>query len=35
MNMPLTTLDQRFSDPGAVGTGWDETRQVLETAELG
>jgi hypothetical protein len=32
--MPVTTLDQRFSDPDAVATGWDETRRVLETAEL-
>jgi hypothetical protein len=24
----------RFSDPGAVATGWDETRRVIETAEL-
>ncbi|HXT34036.1 MAG TPA: pyridoxamine 5'-phosphate oxidase family protein [Chloroflexota bacterium] len=34
MNEPITTIDPRFSDPGAVATGWDETRQVLETAEL-
>src|SRR5713226_6621019 len=32
--MPVTTLDQRFSNPGAVATEWDETRRVLETAEL-
>jgi general stress protein 26 len=32
--MPLTTLDQRFSDPDAAATGWEETRRVLETAEL-
>src|SRR5438445_13154838 len=31
---PVTTLDRRFSDPEAVATGWDETRRVLETAEL-
>jgi nitroimidazol reductase NimA-like FMN-containing flavoprotein (pyridoxamine 5'-phosphate oxidase superfamily) len=30
----VTTLDTRFSDPGAVVTSWDETRRVLETAEL-
>jgi general stress protein 26 len=34
MNEPVTTLDTRFSDPGAAATGWDETRRVLETAEL-
>jgi len=31
---PTTELDARFSDEGAVATGWDETRGVLETAEL-
>jgi nitroimidazol reductase NimA-like FMN-containing flavoprotein (pyridoxamine 5'-phosphate oxidase superfamily) len=30
----VTTLDTRFSDPDAVATSWDETRRVLETAEL-
>jgi hypothetical protein len=34
MNEPATDLDTRFSDPDAVATGWDETRRVLETAEL-
>lgn len=34
MHEPVTTLDPRFSDPGAVATGWKETRRVLETAEL-
>jgi nitroimidazol reductase NimA-like FMN-containing flavoprotein (pyridoxamine 5'-phosphate oxidase superfamily) len=34
MNDPLTTLDPRFSDPGAVPTSWDETRRALEAAEL-
>jgi nitroimidazol reductase NimA-like FMN-containing flavoprotein (pyridoxamine 5'-phosphate oxidase superfamily) len=34
MATPVTALDQRFSDPGAAATGWDETRRVLETAEL-
>jgi general stress protein 26 len=36
--MPMNTasgeLDARFSDPGAVATDWDETRRVLEAAEL-
>jgi nitroimidazol reductase NimA-like FMN-containing flavoprotein (pyridoxamine 5'-phosphate oxidase superfamily) len=34
MNEPVTTLDTRFSDPAAVATEWDQTRRVLETAEL-
>jgi general stress protein 26 len=34
MTTPVTTLDQRFSEPGAVATEWDEARRVLETAEL-
>jgi general stress protein 26 len=34
MTSPVTTLDQRFSDPAAVATGWDETREALETAQL-
>ena len=34
MNEPVTNIDPRFSDPGAVATPWDETRRVLETAEL-
>jgi nitroimidazol reductase NimA-like FMN-containing flavoprotein (pyridoxamine 5'-phosphate oxidase superfamily) len=34
MNEPVTKIDPRFSDPNAVATQWDETRRVLETAEL-
>jgi len=34
MTTPVTTLDQRFSQPDAVATGWDETREVLEEAQL-
>ena len=34
MRNPDTELDTRFSDPDAVATGWEETRQVLEQAEL-
>src|SRR6202521_399558 len=34
MNKPVTKIDPRFSDPDAVATQWDETRRVLETAEL-
>jgi nitroimidazol reductase NimA-like FMN-containing flavoprotein (pyridoxamine 5'-phosphate oxidase superfamily) len=34
MNEPVTKIDLRFSDLDAVATEWDETRRVLETAEL-
>src|SRR6202044_2938886 len=34
MRTPATKLDQRYSDPAAIATGWEETRGVLETAEL-
>ncbi len=34
MTMPVTTLDQRFSDPAATATSWDETSKALESAEL-
>jgi nitroimidazol reductase NimA-like FMN-containing flavoprotein (pyridoxamine 5'-phosphate oxidase superfamily) len=34
MDTPVTTIDPRYSAPGAVATGWDETRHVLEAAEL-
>ena len=34
MRNPDTELDTRFSDPDAVATGWEETRDVLEQAEL-
>jgi hypothetical protein len=34
MNEPVTELDQRFSGPAAAPVSWDETRQVLEQAEL-
>ena len=34
MTTPVTTLDQRYSDPRATAAGWDETCRVLETAEL-
>ena len=34
MNEPDTTLDQRFSDPDATPAGWDETRRMLEEAQL-
>jgi nitroimidazol reductase NimA-like FMN-containing flavoprotein (pyridoxamine 5'-phosphate oxidase superfamily) len=31
---PTTVLDPRYSDPEAVAVGWDETQQILRTAEL-
>jgi len=31
---PVTSLDQRFSDPGADATGWEQTRLALADAEL-
>jgi general stress protein 26 len=34
MSTPDTTFDQRFSDPSASATGWEETRRALEEAEL-
>jgi nitroimidazol reductase NimA-like FMN-containing flavoprotein (pyridoxamine 5'-phosphate oxidase superfamily) len=34
MSEPATEIDTRFSNPGAVATSWDQTRQVLETADL-
>jgi general stress protein 26 len=34
MTSPLTSLDHRFSDPAAVATTWEQTRQALEAAQL-
>ena len=34
MNEPITTLDTRHGVPRGVVTPWEETRRVLETAEL-
>ena len=34
VSAPVTTFDQEYSDPAAAATGWEETRGVLETAEL-
>jgi nitroimidazol reductase NimA-like FMN-containing flavoprotein (pyridoxamine 5'-phosphate oxidase superfamily) len=34
MSIPKTEIDARFSGQGTVATSWDETRQVLEAAEL-
>lgn len=34
MRKPVTTIDRRYSDPVAAATEWEETRRVLETAEV-
>ncbi len=34
MSTPDTALDPRFSEPGAIAAGWDETRRALEDAQL-
>ena len=34
MPTPVTTFDQQYSDPAATAIGWEETRRVLEEAEL-
>jgi uncharacterized pyridoxamine 5'-phosphate oxidase family protein len=34
MTTPVTTFDNRYSDPAATATGWEETRKALEDAEL-
>lgn len=34
MQQPVTELDGRFSEPNAVATDWEETRRVLEGAEI-
>jgi nitroimidazol reductase NimA-like FMN-containing flavoprotein (pyridoxamine 5'-phosphate oxidase superfamily) len=34
MSTPVTDIDSRFSDPAASATDWEQTRRVLETAEL-
>jgi general stress protein 26 len=34
MSEPTTELDDRFSDPDTSPTSWDDTKRVLETAEL-
>ena len=31
---PTTELDERFSDPGTSPTPWEETRRIIEEAEL-
>jgi nitroimidazol reductase NimA-like FMN-containing flavoprotein (pyridoxamine 5'-phosphate oxidase superfamily) len=34
MNEPITSMDPRHNDPNAVATPWEDTRRVLETADL-
>jgi general stress protein 26 len=34
MDDPVTQIDERFSDPGAEATSWEQTRTVLEDAQL-
>jgi general stress protein 26 len=34
MRTPVTKIDQRYSDPAAAAVGWEQTRGVLEAAEL-
>jgi general stress protein 26 len=34
MPEPVTALDPRYSSPAATATGWEQTRRVLEAAEL-
>ena len=34
MSDPVTTIDSRFSDPGAAPTPWADTRHALEAADL-
>jgi hypothetical protein len=34
MDSPVTTLDQRYSDPDAQAVSWEDTRRLLEAAEV-
>jgi general stress protein 26 len=34
MSMPVTRLDQSYSDPTATAVAWEESRRALEAAEL-
>jgi hypothetical protein len=34
MLVPVTTFDRIYSDPAATETSWDQTREILESAEL-
>ena len=33
-SMPITTIDPAYSDPAAIAVNWEETRKVVEAAEL-
>jgi hypothetical protein len=33
MSTPVTTFDERYSDPAAAATGWEETRRVFAHAK--
>lgn len=34
MNVPVTKLDQRYSDPAATAVSWEDTERLLEAAEI-
>ncbi len=34
MSTPVTAIEQRYSDPDATAVSWEETRKLLQTAEL-
>jgi general stress protein 26 len=34
MDDPVTQIDERFSDPGTAPTGWERTREALESAQI-
>jgi nitroimidazol reductase NimA-like FMN-containing flavoprotein (pyridoxamine 5'-phosphate oxidase superfamily) len=34
MTTPRTSLDERYSEPDAAATSWEDARKLLETAEL-
>jgi nitroimidazol reductase NimA-like FMN-containing flavoprotein (pyridoxamine 5'-phosphate oxidase superfamily) len=34
LNAPVTRLDQRYSDPDAEAVSWEDTRRLLEAAEI-
>lgn len=34
MNVPVTALDQRYSDPEAQPVSWEDTQRLLEAAEV-
>jgi hypothetical protein len=34
MNVPVTAIDQRYSDPEAEAVSWEDTRRLLEAAEI-